>query len=377
VTNSLTPDLWTPDGLDAAFDAVDLFAGPGGWDVAARDLGLHVLGIEWDAAACQTRRAAGLPTIEGDVRQYGPADFPGVKGFIASPPCQTFSAAGKGAGRKALDVVLAAIKSLEAREEIDLSAFDDERTGLVLEPLRWALAAIDLGTPFEWLAFEQVPTVLPVWEAMAEVLRREGYSVDVGKLSAEEYGVPQTRKRAILVARLHGEAKLPEPTHRAYKKGVRQDEGDLDRRPWVSMAEALGWGMTQRPYPTIASARSTGGPDKEKVGGSGGRAELYGERAAGRWLRFCPTNVRPNAAIRDQDEPAPTLAFGHERPRWLADDPDLKDGESIRVSLEECAVLQSFPPDYPWQGTMTKRFQQIGNAVPPGLAAAVLRAATT
>lgn len=344
MTNSPTPDLWTPDGFDAAFDAVDLFAGPGGWDVAARSLGLSVLGIEWDAAACQTRRAAGLPTIEGDVRAYGPADFPGVKGFIASPPCQTFSAAGKGAGRKALDVVEAAIKTLKAREEVDYSTFTDERTGLVLEPLRWMLEAIDHAEPYEWAAFEQVPGVLPVWELMADVLRREGYSVAVGKLSAEEYGVPQTRKRAILVAQLHGEAKLPEPTHRAYKKGVPQEAGDPALSPWVSMADALGWGMLERPYPTIASSRTTGGPDKEKVGGSGARAEIYGEKADGRWL-----------------EPAVRPA---------------KDDGGVRISLDETALIQGFPPEHPWQGTSTQKFRQIGNAVPPPLADTVLSAAT-
>ncbi len=44
-------------------DAIDLFAGPGGWDIAAHRLGLRTVGIEWDQAASDTRRAAGLPTV--------------------------------------------------------------------------------------------------------------------------------------------------------------------------------------------------------------------------------------------------------------------------------------------------------------------------
>lgn len=190
-------------------EVVDLFAGPGGWDVAARELYLSVTGIEWDAAACETRRAAGLATLGpdeyGDVRKYGPSWFPYARGLIASPPCQTFSMAGKGAGREALDDVYAGITSLAHIRRVS-GDFTDERTALVLEPLRWALEAIDLGRPFEWIALEQVPTVLPVWERYASLLRHFGYSVATGNLQAEQYGVPQTRKRAVLVARLHGEA---------------------------------------------------------------------------------------------------------------------------------------------------------------------------
>lgn len=186
---------------------VDLFAGPGGVDVAAEKLGVPTVGVEWDADACETRRAAGLGTVQGDVRQYGPADFPEADVLAGGPPCQTFTVAGSGAGRKALDDVLKFVDRMTARvdrEQIvsDLANLDDERTGLVLEPLRWILEAIDVQKkPYEAIVLEQVPAVLPVWEAYARALQNEGYSVDFGLLLTEAYGVPQTRKRAVLVAR--------------------------------------------------------------------------------------------------------------------------------------------------------------------------------
>lgn len=112
-----------------------------------------------------------------------------------------------------------------------------------------------------------------------------------------------------------------------------------------------------------------------------------------------------NAAKRDESEPAPTILFGHnmnrvewrewggegpstaERPATtVVADPRLSspnhhnEGEqnsnAIRVSIEEAATLQSFPPEHPWQGSRTAIFTQIGNAVPPLMARAILEALT-
>ncbi|ALY07289.1 DNA methylase [Streptomyces phage Maih] len=307
---------------------IGLFAGPGGICWGGELAGIKSVGIEWDADACATRRAAGLETVQGDVRAYGPSDFPGCTVLTAGPPCQTFTTTGTGTGREQLSMVLSYLDLMALGCDVrdDLKQLKDERTGLVLEPLRWALEAHGLGTPYRTIVLEQVPAVLPVWEAMAEVLTDLGYSVATGVLRTERYGVPQTRKRAVLVASLDRFAQLPEPSHLPYRAGQLND--------CVTMGDVL-----DRPEPfTVISNYGTGGD-----------ASRRGQRT--------------------QDQPAFTVTGKVSRNRLVA----LDGRELPRLTHAEAGALQTFPHSYPWSGKDIP--QQIGNAVPPLFAAAVLRAA--
>lgn len=231
---------------------VDLFAGTG-VGVAIKNLGAKEYGVEIMKEAIATRAANGMETIYNDVwdahllveilaalREYNS----GLAWTLwASPPCQTFSLAGSGAGRKALTDVLGIIQRkqyldmTELREQAAL--LGDERIGLVLSPLHYAAR---FGPTY--IALEQVPPVLPVWEAMAVELREMGYSVWTGLLHAEQHGVPQTRKRAILMARRDGiDVTPPAPTHSKYHNRT-PEKLDQGVKKWVSMEEALGWAGT-------------------------------------------------------------------------------------------------------------------------------------
>lgn len=346
--------------------ALDLFAGHG-WGVACQKLGIEEYGVEIMPEAIATREANGMTTIYRDVwtglDESEDGGYLTVDGgfdlLVASPPCQTFSMAGGGAGRKALDDVLGLIDAKAYRSVEDLRAFGeshDPRTALVLTPL----AHVFRDLP-RYVVFEQVPPVLPVWERCAEEMRAWGYSVWTGNLQAEMYGVPQTRKRAILIAKrdpeLDGEAAPPVPTHSRYysRDPKRLDEGVL---PWVSMAEALGWGMTERPFVTAGNAVGRA----EGVGGSGGKAAIVDAKERGVWARPSFTVTGGGTGSTGGAEP-----FGS---RARASMPE----GSSRITVAEAAALQSYPPGFTFAGTKTKQFLQVGNAVPPLLAEAILRA---
>ncbi len=312
--------------------ALELFAGAGG---AA--LGLHAAGVasvglvEWDPDACRTLRAAGFgPVIEGDVRDLDAIEA----GIVASPdliwssfPCQAFSQAGKRLGAS------------------------DERNGWP-----WTVAAIDRFEP-AWFLGENVRGLIshrsecsgdPLHcpgcyfeRVILPDLRARFDCVGWWLLDAADYGVPQHRRRVILWAGPRPIAR-PEPTH--------GDPAAVDQcsmfgpplKPWISMGEALGLVIMRR--------------DQNEPGPVSGRREIDMTDAPSTMI---PANMRG--------------AFTGGHPYVVIDD-EQRPGRRRRLTVEECAALQDFPRDHPFQGTKTSQYRQVGNAVPPALAEAIGRA---
>jgi DNA (cytosine-5)-methyltransferase 1 len=376
------------------FEVVHLFAGPGGWEEGMRRVAPRTgTGFELDKNACATAVAAGHARVQADVSRIATALVVRImRGLVASPPCTKFSPAGKGLGRIVMDLLAEGIRRMfqgvdcreqladdiyptalaeqEAanakrpdgkkwpRERVEKAArADADSTVLVLEPARFIADALAAGGPLEWVALEQVESVLPLWKVYAQCLRELGWSVWAGALNAADFGVPQVRERAVLMARRHGDVAPPAPTHARTPGPVLFGE---ELAPWVTMADALGWGMTARPSMTVTSGGATTGGAEPF--GNAARQGMRRELEDGRWAwRRSPAVVAgdpPIAAPGDGDR-----AGG-----------DCQDEESIRITIREAAILQSFPADYPWQGTQGSQFLQCGNAVPPGLAAAVVTA---
>jgi DNA (cytosine-5)-methyltransferase 1 len=304
---------------------LDGFAGAGGWDVAAARLGWRPDGVEILDVVRATRDAAGLTTVGKDVREI--VTVPGEYDMhVMSPPCVAFTSRGAMHGRRAYRLLLKRIDVYRQGGTVPYAELArvcrSESTALILEPLRLALS----GRP-TFVVWEQVPEVLRLWEACAVALREHGYSVVTGKLYAEAYGTPQSRTRALLLARRDGvDARFPEPVYARY----RVPRPVLP--PAISAASALGW-----PDGTRMVSHFSTGSDGARRG------------------------------FRTSDQPAATMTS-----RADCIKVHFPGGEVRNLLVEEAAVLQGFPADYPFQGNKKQRVQQIGNAIPVQLAEAVL-----
>jgi DNA (cytosine-5)-methyltransferase 1 len=319
-----------PNGLRA----LSLFSGGGGLDLGFERAGYqHVASYEILQAAADT-----LVKARPDWQVHGGADGDvtrvdwhplrdSVDVVQGGPPCQPFSAAGRQRGaRDARDMFPEFVRAVT---EIRPKAFVAENVPALLQ------------RKFT----EYVRTII------IEPLSRE-YHVRQVVLHAQDFGVPQVRRRVVFVG-LHRELALPEqqppaPTHLPY---AQQDDNlltGIEPLPTCMGARAaLGLPSIghDAPAPTIRSTL-TGPRHTTSV--------VSSASAARKWATL---EIWPNGV-------APT----RERARVFI----AKNGH-FRLSAPDCAVLQGFPDDWPFQGPTYMALGQIGNAVPPplGYAAAV------
>jgi DNA (cytosine-5)-methyltransferase 1 len=222
-------------------------------------------------------------------------------------------------------------------------------------------------------------------------------AVVVWRLDAADYGVPQHRRRCFIVCGPRA-LRAPTPTH--------AEHADLfgQVKPWRSWGEALGMRgfcfathpegvaeveqrrireLTNRPSPTIA-ATYTGGLAGQPwvLDSSQTTPGVGGARVP---CRPIPPH-EPSPTVRAQqgtglvlrpellDRPAPTVTTcdGVGLGGLFARDYCEAATGRRRLTIAECAALQAFPEGYPFQGPSEARYRQIGNAVPPPFAAAVL-----
>lgn len=299
-----------------ALSSVEICAGGGGQAIGLEQAGFeHVALVENDPAACRTlqHNRPEWSVFQIDVREFDARQFHGVDLLAGGVPCPPFSVAGKQLGE---------------RDERDLFPELIRLTGecrpraVLIENVRGLLSPKFDGYRSRIITeFEQL-----------------GYRGSWKLLNASDFGVPQSRPRAIFVA-LRGEAGwwFQWPTPSAFRApSVGESLGDLmasggwnGAKTWKAKADGIA--------PALV-----GGSKKH------GGADLGPTRARKTWE---------------------SLGING---RSLAEHPPAPDFKGLpRLTLEMAARIQGFPADWKFIGKKTAAYRQIGNAFPPPVARAV------
>lgn len=330
--------------------AVDLFCGGGGLTLGLIRAGFDVVAaVEQDGSACATYGVnhRGVATLQADIRALNGQDIVGRTGgrrvalLGGCPPCQGFT-------------------SLSARYKRD-----DPRNRLTLELARFA----EELRP-RVVMMENVPRLAGthIYRELWGRLHAAGYQLVDQVLQVADYGIPQSRRRLVLLGGLGFDIKVPRPTHsrEATPRTVR----------WRTVRDAIGH-MPRNP-PTLSQARASGGVRKMNwhVVRTLSPANVARIRAAepGRTWPHLPERLRPTCHRGDYtgytnvygrmewDRPSPTITggcttlskgrFGHPE-------------EDRTISVREAGLLQTFPEDYVFDTPyMEHACNVIGNALP-------------
>lgn len=340
--------------------AIDLFCGAGGLTVGLKKAGFKVVAaVEFDPEIAKTykKNHPEVKLIVKDIREVTGKDILKLTGLkkidlvAGCPPCQGFS------------------------KLTDKHHRDDERNLLVSE-----MGRIVGELKPSVCMLENVPGLsrrgMPLLGALERKLKKMKYDVSRGVLQMADYGVPQSRRRLVLLAGKGFKIPLPDATH------TRSPEVGSKLKPWVNMRDTLT--IKAEPIP-LSRAKEKGGP---------GRANWHVIRdlkpitlkrlraiKAGASRSELPKSLRPDCHKESNtgfsnaygrmswEEVAPTMTsrcttlssgrFGHPE-------------EDRTISVREAALIQTFPKNYELDtDNIEVACKLIGNALPCDFATAV------
>ncbi len=325
-----------------ALTSVDLFCGAGGLSAGLRRAGFDVLGaVDAHPVACRAYRANHPQTTvwERDIRRLDPREMRDALGLARGgldllagcPPCQGFST----------------LRTLNGRQPAA-----DRRNSLVSQIGRFAEEFRPRA-----VMMENVPALArdPRSARIRRLLEKLGYSVVEDTMDAAAFGVPQRRRRYILIALRDGTPQLARAAART--RTVRELIASLP--PAGSSGDPLhdhGERRSVEVRDLIAAIPKNGGS----------RGELPPERQLA-----CHRKVKGFHDVYGRmawDRPAPTITGGCVNPskgRFL------HPVANRSITLREAALLQTFPPSYGLplnDGPGSGKFaiaELIGNALPP------------
>lgn len=333
---------WTPSTLS-------LFSGAGGLDFGFEAAGFEVrAALEFDADSCATyRKHSEAEVIEADALHV-PTDrllaacgagVGGIDTLIGGPPCQPFSKAGYWATG-------------------DAKRLDDPRAatlGAYLRILEEAQPRVMLLENVEGMDYRKKDEGFRSFEREVDAINgRTGsaYRLHCKVLNAADYGVPQFRRRFIVVAARDGAGfEFPEPTHGG------PDAADLYTRvePHRTAWDALG-DLPAEPEEDLALRGKWADllpsiPEGENYlwhTDRGGGVELFGWRR--RFWSFLLKLAKDKPSWTIPAQPGPATGPFHWRSR--------------RLSMRELCRLQTFPDRVNIVGGRGSVQKQVGNAVP-------------
>lgn len=205
----LSPDKEQEQGKVRVITLMDLFAGAGGFTQGFVQAGfVPIFAVENDEDAAATYNANfGSHCLTDDINDI--KSFPSADVIIGGPPCQGFSNLGS-------------------------HIPNDPRNQL----WRHFVRAVEQAHPLVFVV-ENVPPLLRSEEGQ-ELIRETqalGYQVEGKILNAADYGVPQTRKRTIIIGTRIGHLRFPQPTHVHPKK---RDLTTAHLSDWTTVRQAIG-----------------------------------------------------------------------------------------------------------------------------------------
>lgn len=318
--------------------AIDLFAGCGGLTLGLKQAGFRVIGaVECNELAVKTYKAnhERVRVWPKDIRKVSVADVkrklklkPGQLDLLAGcPPCQGFST----------------ITTLNGNKKRST----DDRNDLIFEFLRFVR-----GLRPQAIMLENVPRLATNWrlKQMVAELRRLGYECNSGVLDAADYGVPQRRRRFILLAGRGVE--IPFAREARSQPVVRDAISKLSRRARRHPLHNYRERRSKKVMKRIKRIPSNGGsrfalgkrsqlPCHKEFNGF---KDIYGRMS---WSEVAPTIT--------------TGCFNPSKGRFL------HPRNHRAITLREAALLQSFPKSYTFlldKGRIATA-EMIGNALPP------------
>ena len=292
------------------------FAGFGGPEIALREAGFEIISIEKDSAIAEVNRRNGGNVLTANILGVDPFVYIGYTLMHFSPPCPFASVA---RNSKAKQNIYSRISDLAYHQSLvnGESEFDIRFARKICQFIR-------IGRP-KYFTLENVGgyrksrSWLLIWYTLLD----EGYGVDAWNLNAADYGVPQSRRRMIVIACRDGRKPAkPFPTH--------AKKPDMFTKPWVGWYETIKdlipelpdtqfapWQLDRLPDEMKTYLVMTANTNRNGVDNKSGRGCLEIDQPANTVNTFSNGNLprailipgdnTSNGTVRDADEPMVTV----------------------------------------------------------------------